>query len=976
MKNILPILIGGIVVISGLGAGAFLEQESKNQIVDTVHLSVNDPVFIADDDFISVEIPDASRLITTGKPLLPVITKTILLPFGSIIEKTAVDITYGSYQLDALITPSPPPIALTTREVVFRSDNADLFDEGVYGSSEIYPADPFSVSYGVGIDGHRQVTYVNIRCNARYQPAEAFLQIPKTIDIEITYTPPEAALIAEKSYDLLIITPEKFQDQMIRLKNHKESIGIACKVALLDTIYDQYDGVADWEEVKMFIKDEIVNEGIRYVLLAGGRKGQTDDWWAPEFRSHNFDGAESGTGVKYDETYTCDLYFADTLKYSEFGIPELATWDTNGNGIYAEGPLVNESLDKPDYYPDVYFGRLPLRYSWEAKDVVDKIIAYETGPSDPSWFKKAVLVGGDTTPPARYDQAEPGVYEGELVCDTTATYLDELDFESYKMYTSTNGDYQLNNGESGDDPDAVAMEMNQGCGWVNMQSHANPAVLGNFLPDGMNEDAFVYFYTIMDMNLFQVPQEGRYPFMVCDGCHNAQFDVTVQQAINAGSLEYPRAHFLEFIPTDAGSWMVLKQQGGGIGLIGNTALGYGYVNTGITHGLGGWIMPRFAHAFAVQGRQRTGEIWAQGITDYINNFPIHKDEVDRKTLEERGLLGDPSICLGAGTGKVSSSADDEVIVAEKQPVSLTSVPTWNVGDQWVYKVDAIDFTMQELEDRGIDLYLSTGQLTVEVSDVRLDSYVLDIGSDDIDLELELVFNPYTEDNEMVSIPAMVFEDVVLDGELILTKDTLAFDHAELTFTLDIIENLDSIADLLAVEFPAIIDSLKPLMNIDGTLEVIIDVSQPWPIIQFPFDDESEWGIPAGELTVSIDGSVESIWLRLLHFVNKFFDLIPPSLNQYLPTIDLSELLEDLEVPTTVDLSVNQMDEFLRKAPFTVAGQEMVNLESGSFSATHIKVFGGVGNLFYCEQEQCFVLIDSPMHDFLPAMTNLNLELVE
>lgn len=78
-----------------------------------------------------------------------------------------------------------------------------------------------------------------------------------------------------------------------------------------------------------------------------------------------------------------------------------------------------------------------------------------------------MLCGGDTSPPARTgDLAQEGVYEGELACDKTANYLKEAGFSSYKMYTSTNGDYQLNNGEPGDDAETVADEINKGCGWV------------------------------------------------------------------------------------------------------------------------------------------------------------------------------------------------------------------------------------------------------------------------------------------------------------------------------------------------------------------------------------------------------------------------------------------------------------------------------------------------------------------------------
>ncbi|GAH29504.1 unnamed protein product, partial [marine sediment metagenome] len=51
--------------------------------------------------------------------------------------------------------------------------------------------------------------------------------------------------------------------------------------------YDQYDGVEDWEDIKLCIADTVETYGITFVLLAGGRKGQTNDWWVPAFESHN-----------------------------------------------------------------------------------------------------------------------------------------------------------------------------------------------------------------------------------------------------------------------------------------------------------------------------------------------------------------------------------------------------------------------------------------------------------------------------------------------------------------------------------------------------------------------------------------------------------------------------------------------------------------------------------------------------------------
>jgi hypothetical protein len=105
-------------------------------------------------------------------------------------------------------------------------------------------------------------------------------------------------------------------------------------------------------------------------------------------------------------------------------------------------------------------------------------------------------------------------------------------------------------------------------------------------------------------------------------------------------------------------------------------------------------------------------------------------------------------------------------------------------------------------------------------------------------------------------------------------------------------------------------------------------------------------------------------------------VIPEEFAQYLPNVDISEFLEDMGIPTEIDLPIAAMEEFLRKTPFKVSGQETVNVEAGSFSATRIKVAGGVGNLYYSEGANNFVQIYSPANDFLPAISNVNLELVE
>jgi len=104
---------------------------------------------------------------------------------------------------------------------------------------------------------------------------------------------------------------------------------------------------------------------------------------------------------------------------------------------------------------------------------------------------------------------------------------------------------------------------------------------------------------------------------------------------------------MAWVPRDLGSWYVLKKDGGAIASIGNTGYGYGYVNAGATEGLGGWIEPRFFDAYANQSKTILGETHTQAIIDYINIIgSVNEDNIDRKTIEQWALLGDPSLKLG------------------------------------------------------------------------------------------------------------------------------------------------------------------------------------------------------------------------------------------------------------------------------------------------------------------------------------------
>ena len=639
-KQIIPFLAIGMLIISGFSAGAVLGYQQKTEITltETATLTLGEPIIKKTDQYVTVDLDGASSLLLDeGKPILPVITKTYTFPIGTVINDVHVTSTTKMYTLPSKIQPSPKPVILSPQ---FSSAAAVEItpDETVYMSSDLYPSESYTVRIGVGLNGDERVIYVNVHCYPQYSPAQDIIYMPEDISIDIEYTPPKTALLTADEYDMLIITDKKFASQLQPLVDHKNNIGVRTILETTDQIYPYYDGRDEAEDIKLRIKDAIEEWGIKYVLLAGGRKGQTFDWYIPERRTNNDDGSGYETG------YASDLYYADIYKY-ENGQIVFEDWDSNGNGVFAEFSSFGWNVDEIDYYPDVYVGRIPLRYSWEPDVIVNKIITYENSADD-SWFKHAYVIAGDTSPPARdtHGMIKEGVYEGELSTNITANLLEDIGFTVERLWTST-GTFS--------NKDDVVNAVSAGSGFIHFAGHGNPAEWVNFLPDAQTEQDKAYGFNVLHMRLYT--NGFKLPVVIIGGCHNGQFNVTMQILLE-GLLEQGAAFFyhdfwyMEWVPTDSCSWFVLEDGGGAIATIGNTGLGYGYINEFCTEGLGGWINPRFFQAYAVQHKEILGETHGQAIIDYLNMiFGVlapNNEDVDRKTIEEWVLIGDPSLHIG------------------------------------------------------------------------------------------------------------------------------------------------------------------------------------------------------------------------------------------------------------------------------------------------------------------------------------------
>ena len=568
-------------------------------------------------------------------PMLPAYKKTITFPIGTKIESIEFNV-YGIEEIKVEKKISPCIAAIPSNK---QNIEVKIKEGKIYSSINPYPEKWFIKKIGVGLYNDSRLIFLTMEIYpVRYYPALNYIEYAKNVDVKIKYR--QEKVTFKNEYDLLIIAPLKFHDSLERLVEHKEKYGIKTMLASIEEILN-YNGRDDAEKVKYFIKDCIENYGIKYVLLVGGMRGQRFKWYVPVRYSHLDDAS------KWEASYLCDLYFADIYKY-ENGIV-FDNWDSNGNGIFAEWNAANKDI--LDLYPDVYVGRLPCRNEREVKIVVDKTIKYEENMYNKPWFKRMVVIGGDSFPDK---EVGTDYIEGQVECDYALSFM--KDFEHIRVYVE-GGDVEFT-------PENAEEVLSNGEGFVYFSGHGNPA---SWATHPHND-----FDTWIDFglkNILRLRNSEKLPVLVVGGCHNCQFNVSVFRLLTEGIWAY----YLGEATPECWGWLFVRHPAGGsIAVIGNTGLGYGTIGDGpvdevpdsVPDGipdciqyLGGWLEPHFFEVYS-KGKDILGEVWGNSLADYLNKFPIDWskewtdekpytiEQIDCKTVQEWVLLGDPSLKIG------------------------------------------------------------------------------------------------------------------------------------------------------------------------------------------------------------------------------------------------------------------------------------------------------------------------------------------
>ena len=643
MKKILCILFIGILTLSGFGITA----TSETPAVLTETITIDTPIITESKIQTSVAVDTATTYtLNPGHPILPVITKTYTFPIGTRIidvATTANNVITQKISSDIIFSQKPQ---IRDKQLVIQNQPIKK-DIKIYAQTELYPESWHTTHKGIGLQKDTHVVYLTIQIfPVRYSPGNQQIKYWSSLDLSITYESPSQPFITGDDIDMVIITPQFFTRFLEPLVNHKNDIGINTTVKTTQEIYSEFSGRDDAEKIKKYIQTAIEENGVRYILLFGGMKGQRFWSYHIPIRYSNLDDASN-----FETHYISDLYYADIYKYDNVTGYEFDDWDSNQNNVFAEWNTDNKDI--LDMYPDVYLGRIPCRYFFEIPTLVNRIISYETTTAGEPWFNSMVGIGGDSFDDISWPTSTDFI-EGQLETEHAMSFMDG--FNTTRIWVE-GGDVQLTG-------DNISSVLDQGHGFVLFSGHGNPSV--------WSTHPHADFSTWVGFNMNRIKNlanTNKLPIMIVGGCHNSQFDVSILKIFNT------RARMWGEATTKCWSWLFASApNGGSIASIGSTGLGYGTIGDGpvppdevpsstpdgipdCIQYLGGWIQGRFYHVYNNQSRDILGETHTTTLIDYLNTFPIdwtmnwddHENYptlVDCKTVQEWILFGDPSLKIG------------------------------------------------------------------------------------------------------------------------------------------------------------------------------------------------------------------------------------------------------------------------------------------------------------------------------------------
>jgi hypothetical protein len=334
--------------------------------------------------------------------------------------------------------------------------------------------------------------------------------------------------------------------------------------------------------------------------------------------------------------------------------PSYYVFSNDGMGDYDQWVPTDYFYMAPDASGDNYtfhinVGRLPVRDADEARKIINKIRRYRKA-LDPSWFKNAALMGGDTF---------NGDYFAELaIC--RSINLDYFKGMNIKKYFKTEGLFTT-------DPVLQGFkENNNGFLWA----------FGHGSGDGLAvEPGFVHSKHLMDL-----PSADKLPIVVSEACGNGAWDSRLANADFGTNAQHK-------YPTSFAEAVVLSE-GAGIAYVGGARINYAGWNMKYEKGVPDLIevyymdaiIESFFKQYSSEGGS-LGDIVRRTMAEYIEEQWYWVNAPQIKTFYGFTLQGDPTIKLPFISKDVKNTyKTPEIDYAETMPLVSNRVPFFSIDD--------------------------------------------------------------------------------------------------------------------------------------------------------------------------------------------------------------------------------------------------------------------------------------------------------
>lgn len=474
-------------------------------------------------------------------------------------------------------------------------------------------------------------------------------------------------------YDLLIITPAEFQDELIPLQQFKDATGRPSVIVTLEYIYTHYTGVDEAEEIKKCIADYETNHNIQYVLLVG----DVDKLPMRYFYLKR----ENTTHVGWLQYYLTDHYYADL--YDSGG--GFCTWDSDSDGIYGEildydNDGTYEYNDGIDFTFDTVVGRIPVDTGTQVTTYVNKVISYETGVSfDDAWFKKILLVTGTgdwvyPENPKTWDENESDDIADEMVT---------AGFSSIKLYHTNPA------GSTYPNPTNINDNLNTGMGFMNVISHGNEFSWGVYdvrtnMAGLTNNDKLTIVYSFGCSTAKVGPICPADPYVDVGGVPRNYGGAYSYPILKTSWVEPAVPDPLQTSSTDIAcmpEYWNFDSANGAVAFIGSTAEASG--------SMGSPVMQYFYESIASDGYRVLGDVWNSVYAKVASGgHNIGSDWDHARRWLYINVFGDPSLMLGG--------------LDDKPPVTSLSIGTpKHVTGETTYVTSTTGFTLTATDDHGI-----------------------------------------------------------------------------------------------------------------------------------------------------------------------------------------------------------------------------------------------------------------------------------